>query len=143
MSLLAMAQHFTDAKLTRERCEVVYWVCREAEGWDRQKVLEVKHGQLWCNDPDTALRKALQHCWRDQSVATGYLALQTGDETGWAPWVLPNHHKCNYTLVRKQTANGGHWVLGDSMRSMLWDPHGNLEWTDTAYYRRFFIGRRS
>ena len=137
-----MAQMYTGTHLTAERIEVVYWVCREIEGWDRKPVLEALHGKLWCNDPDTALLKFLQHCWRDQSVARDYVAMQTGNQDGWATWVLPQHHKCNYTLVRKQTANGGHWVLGDAMRNMLWDPHGGLKWTDTSTYRQFYIGRR-
>ena len=141
MCLAAMAQKYTGTHLSKERVEVVYWVCREVEGWDRKPVLEVVHHELHCNDPDTALMKFLQHCWHDQSVAKGYVAKQTGDETGWATWVLPENHKCNYTLVRKQTANGGHWVLGDAMRNMLWDPHGGLKWTDTDVYRQFYIGR--
>ena len=143
MSLLAMAQHYTKHTLSRERAEMVYWVCREIEGWDRKPVLELLHHKLWCNDPDAALRRALQHCWQDMSVAEGYTAQQTGDQDGWASWVLPKHHLCNYTLVRKQTANGGHWVLGDAMCNMLYDPHGELEWTDTPTYRRFYIGRRN
>ncbi len=142
MSLLGMAQHYTQYHLNAEHCEMVYWVCREVEGWDRKMILEKRHGKLWCNDPDAALHRALQFCWRDYSAASTYMALQTGNQDGWATWVLPQHHKCNYTLVRKQTANGGHWILGDAMRNMLWDPHGGLKWTDTSTYRQFYIGRR-
>ena len=150
MSLLGMAQNYTDHRLTAEQCEAIYWICRETEGWNRKPVMEKRHetkdGEkryvLWCNDHNAVLRHAIQYCWRDYSAGDGYTARYTGDQDSWASWVLPKNHKVNYTLVHKQTANGGHWVLGDAMRNMLWDPHGGLEWVDTPTYLRFYIGRK-
>jgi len=144
-SLFAMAQIHTGYAMNRERVHDLYWICRERSGYLGLPIVSVgklKDGTpaLWCNDHDALLLQALRLCRQDGYMNSNFVAMQTGDNNGWGSWVPDKYRRRNFTLCRKQTPNGGHWVLCDSMRNLLFDPHGGLAWVDTPVYLRFYIG---
>jgi len=139
-SLFGMAQVFTGYAMSLARATELYWTCRERSGWDGLPIISVKDNVLWCNDHNALLIQALKLCRKDGYLDGNCVSMQTGNQDGWASWVPEKYHKHNFTLCRKQTPNGGHWVLGDSMGNTLFDPHGGLVVYNTPVYLRFYIG---